>query len=158
VFELILLTSTPRSKFLAHKTVLSSSCCGIGSARIYLLHKLTHSFIWSIFIDLAILSFVINSKSLPLRSPFSTISIAGKSNFSGNYNDLEDAPNITEDNSGNLVITDKDGNIVFRSDGNGFETTTLTVQDIILEGDNIEEVIRAEIQSYIDEAILGGAW
>ena len=50
-----------------------------------------------------------------------------KSNFSGDYNDLENAPDITEDASDNLVITDPSGNIIFRSDSSGLETTQLTV-------------------------------
>ena len=66
-----------------------------------------------------------------------------KSNFSGDYNDLTNAPNITEDESNNLVITDPNGNIIFRSDGNGFETTTLTAQSIILNGINVEENLNA---------------
>lgn len=66
-----------------------------------------------------------------------------KSNFSGDYNDLTNAPNITEDESNNLVITDPNGNIIFRSDGNGFETTTLTAQSITLNGINVEENLNA---------------
>lgn len=66
-----------------------------------------------------------------------------KSNFSGDYNDLTNAPNITEDESNNLVIADPNGNIIFRSDGNGFETTTLTAQSIILNGINVEENLNA---------------
>lgn len=81
-----------------------------------------------------------------------------KSNFSGNYNDLLDAPDIQEDDAGNLIIADGDGNIIFRSDVNGFETTTLSAQNIILNGTAVEDVIQSKIQSYVDEAILGGAW
>jgi hypothetical protein len=74
--------------------------------------------------------------------------------FSGDYNDLENAPDISEDDSGDLVIADKDGNIIFRSNGDGFETVNLTVQNITINGKTIQEMI----QAYIDEAILGGAW
>lgn len=58
-----------------------------------------------------------------------------------NYEDIKDAPNISEDNSGNLVIADPDGNIIFRSDGDGFETTTITAQEVIVDGDDIKEFV-----------------
>ena len=74
--------------------------------------------------------------------------------FSGDYNDLENAPDISEDDSGDLIIADKDGNIIFRSNGNGFETVNLTVQNITINGKTIQEMI----QDYVNEAILGGAW
>lgn len=74
--------------------------------------------------------------------------------FSGDYNDLENAPDISEDDSGDLIIADKDGNIIFRSNGDGFETVNLTVQNITVNGATIQEMI----QTYVDEAILGGAW
>ena len=74
--------------------------------------------------------------------------------FSGDYNDLENAPDISEDDSGDLVIADKDGNIIFRSNGDGFETVNLTVQNITINGKTIQEMI----QDYVNEAILGGAW
>lgn len=132
-----------------------------------------------------------------------------KSNFSGDYNDLENAPNIVEDNEGNLVIADAEGNIIFRSDVNGFETTQLTTNTLIVDSINVIESLnekldvsdlndaintalseakvsgefdgkdgtngedghspvrgvdywtdtdKAEIKSYVDDAILGGAW
>lgn len=74
--------------------------------------------------------------------------------FSGDYNDLENAPDISEDDSGDLVIADKNGNIIFRSNGDGFETVNLTVQNITINGKTIQEMI----QDYVNEAILGGAW
>lgn len=74
--------------------------------------------------------------------------------FSGNYDDLENAPDISEDDSGDLVIADKNGNIIFRSNGDGFETVNLIVQNITINGKIIQEMI----QEYVNEAILGGAW
>lgn len=78
--------------------------------------------------------------------------------FSGDYNDLENAPNITEDNSGNLIIADNDGNIIFRSDSNGFETTQITTNVLILNGFYIEEIIESRVKEYVERTILGGAW
>lgn len=74
--------------------------------------------------------------------------------FSGNYNDLTNAPNITEDGAGDLIIADANGNIIFRSNGDGFETVNLTVQNIAVNGMTIQEMI----QAYVDEAILWGEW
>lgn len=78
--------------------------------------------------------------------------------FSGDYYDLENAPNITEDHEGNLVIADADGNIVFRSDENGFETTNLVAQTITLNGSDLIALIKAEVKTYVDTYILGGEW
>lgn len=39
--------------------------------------------------------------------------------FSGNYNDLSDAPTITDNNSDTLIITDSSGNIIVQIDENG---------------------------------------
>lgn len=77
-----------------------------------------------------------------------------KSNFSGDYNDLVNAPDITEDGTGDLIIADANGNIIFRSNGSGFETTNLTVENLTINGMSIQELIRA----YVDEVILGGEW
>ena len=62
--------------------------------------------------------------------------------FSGDYNDLTNAPNITEDGSGNMVITDESGNIIFKADADGMHTTALS-----LNGE------AAATESYVDEAI-----
>ena len=77
-----------------------------------------------------------------------------KSDFSGDYNDLTNAPDISEDGSGDLIIADANGNIIFRSNGNGFETVNLTVENITINGKTIQEMIK----EYVDEAILGGSW
>lgn len=67
-----------------------------------------------------------------------------KSDFSGDYSDLTNAPNIVEDHEGNLVISDDNGNIIFRSDADGFETTQLTVQSVILDGMNLNDVLTSK--------------
>jgi maltodextrin utilization protein YvdJ len=81
-----------------------------------------------------------------------------KSDFSGDYNDLENAPNITEDESNNLVITDPDGNIIFRSDANGFETTQLTTNTLIVNGVDVEDAMSlkmnvTDLSNAVDDAL-----
>ena len=67
-----------------------------------------------------------------------------KSDFSGDYNDLENAPNIYEDGSDSLIIADQNGNIIFRSDANGFETTTLMAQAIVVNGIDVETTLNGK--------------
>jgi hypothetical protein len=62
-----------------------------------------------------------------------------KSEFSGNYNDLTDAPNIHDDGSGEVVYTDKDSNIIAKIDANGFETTNVTAKTMVVNSRNVEE-------------------
>lgn len=57
--------------------------------------------------------------------------------FSGDYNDLDNAPDITEDESGEFVITDPNGNIIFRSDAEGIETVKLFVQQLFINGSEV---------------------
>jgi hypothetical protein len=64
-----------------------------------------------------------------------------KSEFDGDYNKLTNAPNISEDDSGDLVIADPNGNIIFRSDSDGFETTKLTAEELIVGGVNVGDAI-----------------
>lgn len=90
----------------------------------------------------------------PVQNKAITNAINNIPRFSGSYNDLTDAPDISEDDSGNMIIADKDGNIILRSNGEGFETANLTAQNITVNGATIQEMI----QTYVDEAILGGAW
>lgn len=77
-----------------------------------------------------------------------------KSDFSGDYNELINAPDISEDGSGELIIADDNGNILLRSNDNGIETTNLSVENLVINGVSIQE----KIEGYVDEAILGGAW
>lgn len=64
--------------------------------------------------------------------------------FSGDYNDLINAPNITEDETENVVIADSEGNIIFKVDADGTHTTALT-----LSGE------KAATEDYVDAAIAG---
>ena len=70
----------------------------------------------------------IDEKTIPIDSELSSTSTNPVQNktitnainniprFSGSYNDLTDAPNIAEDDSGNMVIADESGNIIFKAD------------------------------------------
>lgn len=68
--------------------------------------------------------------------------IAKQPHFSGDYNDLTNAPNITEDDSGQMAITDESGNIIFKVDADGIHTTALS-----LNGKS------AATEDYVNEAI-----
>ena len=68
--------------------------------------------------------------------------IAKQSHFSGDYNDLTNAPNITEDDSGNIIIADESGNVIFKVDAEGMHTTVIT-----LNGE------AAATEKYVDNAI-----
>lgn len=54
--------------------------------------------------------------------------ISNKTTFSGDYNDLTNAPNITEDESGDMIITDQKDNVIFRVDSEGIHSTALTLK------------------------------
>jgi hypothetical protein len=56
--------------------------------------------------------------------------------FSGDYNDLTNKPNIKDDESGEYVITDNDGNIIFKVDNNGAHTI-----EINLDGIKVKETL-----------------
>ena len=68
--------------------------------------------------------------------------IAKQSHFSGNYNDLTDAPNISEDEDTKMIIIDEDGNMIFKADADGIHTTNLTLNGKL-----------AATEKYVDEAI-----
>ena len=64
-----------------------------------------------------------------------------KSDFDGDYNNLTNAPQITEDESGNIVYVDEQNNIIAKIDTNGFETTTVIADKFIADGQDIVEKI-----------------
>lgn len=105
-------------------------------------------------INLNALNSKIDEKTIPIDSELSTMSTNPVQNktitnainniprFSGDYNDLTNAPNITEDESSNMIIADESGNIIFKVDSEGAHTTNL-----ILDGEN------AATEVYVDNAI-----
>ena len=60
-----------------------------------------------------------------------------KSNFSGNYSDLAGAPNITEDESGEVIYTDEDGHIILKVGAEGAETTQVTANVMTVAGADV---------------------
>ena len=73
-----------------------------------------------------------------------------KSDFSGSYKDLTDQPNIIDDESGEYVITDADGNVIFQVDAEGAHTTALT-----LNGEDVNTLltgIEADIAAHTENA------
>ena len=73
--------------------------------------------------------------------------IAAQPRFSGDYNDLTNAPDIKETSEDQLVLADKSGNIIFKADAQGLHTT-----DITLNGQPIEEVMEAKVAAVVDSA------
>lgn len=74
-----------------------------------------------------------------------------KSEFSGDYNDLENAPNITEDGTGDLIIADANGNIIFRSNGDGFETTQINTDVLKVNNTTLGEIIDNALLPLVQE-------
>ena len=77
----------------------------------------------------------------PVQNNVITNAINNIPRFSGDYNDLTNAPNIAEDDSGNMVITDEAGNIIFRVDAGGAHTTQLIADEATIGGIDISYAI-----------------
>jgi hypothetical protein len=75
-----------------------------------------------------------------------------KSDFSGDYNDLENAPSIAEDGTSDLTIADESGNIIFKVDAAGAHTTTLDAQNITINNENIDNVMDKKITALVNSA------
>ena len=72
--------------------------------------------------------------------------------FSGVYEDLINAPDITEDGSGDMAIVDKDGNIAFKVDSEGRTHVT----SLAVGGENLESVLENKVtKGEITLATLG---
>ena len=104
--------------------------------------------------NLNVLNAKIDEKTIPIDSELSSTSTNSVQNkvvkkaiddiptFSGDYNDLTNAPDISEDDSGNMIIADEAGNIIFKADADGIHTTAVS-----LNGE------AAASEKYVDEAI-----
>lgn len=75
-----------------------------------------------------------------------------KSDFSGSYNDLTDAPAITEDTEGSMIVVDESGNIIFKVDAEGAHTTTLDAKNITIESQNITDILDGKIAALVNSA------
>ncbi len=81
-----------------------------------------------------------------------------KSNFSGNYNDLENAPSITEDDTSNLTVADENGNIIFKANVSGIHSTALTLngEDISGKINSLEALVGDKsVADQISDAVDG---
>ena len=79
-----------------------------------------------------------------------------KSDFSGDYNDLNNKPNISDDGSDVYNITDKDGNVIASFSADGLRTTVVMVDELFVDGQTVvtEEYINEVITPITDEEIL----
>lgn len=68
-----------------------------------------------------------------------------KSDFSGDYNDLTNAPDIKEDNSGEIVYADESGNVIAKIGENGFETTQVIANNVVAGGVNLGSTLSSHI-------------
>ena len=75
--------------------------------------------------------------------------IANQDLFSGDYNDLENKPNITDNKSNDLEIADEAGNVIFKVNKDGIHTTALT-----LNGEDIQATIDTYVLTIDYEKLL----
>ena len=67
--------------------------------------------------------------------------IAAQPHFSGDYNDLTNVPSIFDDGDGEMVVTDNDGNVIFKVDAAGIHST-----DLYLNGENVLNVVSSHAE------------
>jgi hypothetical protein len=67
---------------------------------------------------------------------------------------IKNKPSVVTDDSGNIVIADASGNTTLRSNGSGFETANLSVENLTVNGVSIQNMVKA----CAEEIILGGKW
>ena len=79
--------------------------------------------------------------------------IAKQPHFSGDYNDLTNAPDISEDGSGELILTDENGNVIFKADADGMHTTAMTLDGETAATEAYVDSAIAETVAYVDESI-----
>ena len=92
-----------------------------------------------------------------------------KSDFSGNYSDLIDAPDIADDGSGELKFVDEAGNIILQIDNEGLHTTNIeaieninavnadidniNANTIVLNGENIVNTMESKVNTKFSELV-----
>lgn len=66
--------------------------------------------------------------------------IANQDLFSGDYNDLQNAPTISEDEDNKeVIIVDEAGNIIAQIDADGLKTTTVAANNVNINGTDISD-------------------
>ena len=68
--------------------------------------------------------------------------------FSGDYNDLKNAPNIIENGDGELFIADQNGNVIFCVNATGVNSVGISVN-----GADILSIINSKVNETINSAI-----
>ena len=68
---------------------------------------------------------------------------------SGDYKDLDNTPNINDDESDNFAIADDDGNVIFKVDDEGVHTTALTVDGEALGAAALKDVKEYSTNQYL---------
>lgn len=68
---------------------------------------------------------------------------SNKSGFSGKYEDLINAPDISDDEEGDLKFVDNSGYIILKIDEKGLHTTNIEVDSLFVNGKNIMEQIES---------------
>ena len=79
--------------------------------------------------------------TVPVAEQIAT-AITEQDSFSGDYYDLVNAPPITEDGSDDVVVVDKNNNVMFKVDNYGTHTTTLFVN-----GENIKATLEQKVDA-----------
>ena len=94
----------------------------------------------------------LNTDITEVESALNKHATDASAHFSGDYNDLTNAPDIAEDNSGEVVYADESGHIIAKIDADGVHTTKLELSS----GDVDEQLADlaadiAEVESKIPE-------
>jgi hypothetical protein len=107
----------------------------------------------------------IDEKTIPIDSELSSTSknpvqnkvvkkaIDNIPKFSGDYNDLTNAPDISEDGAGNMIIADESGNIIFKADADGIHTTAVSLNGETAATEKYVDDLKEEMsESIVSEA------
>lgn len=79
--------------------------------------------------------------------------ISKQEHFSGDYNDLTNAPNIITDEENNLIIADKLGNIIFQIDEEGVKTTSIKSNGKVVATEEYVQQYTEELEATDEEVV-----
>lgn len=71
----------------------------------------------------------------------------GFESFSGDYNDLTNAPNINNNDDKELFVADNAGNVIFRINESGTHVTNLSIK-----GSDVEGLIDSKIEAEFNDS------